>query len=313
MDLLADALSVIHFKGTVYCQTDFTAPWGVDWEQRSGHAGFFMVMRGGCYMEADAFPEPLPLRAGDFVLSPKAMGYILRDSPGSRAARFDDVAGAPDTVSRHRIIRYGGGGPSTKLMMGCFELDETSNNPLVLSLPDFIVVRSEELQDVPWLETTLRFLSAECVEEKLGSSIAISRLTELLFVQSIRFFMRQEGKGADQNNWLKGAADPYIGKALAHMHENPGTDWTVLALADKVGMSRSAFALRFKELTNNTPLEYLTSWRMHKAEKLIGDGTASLAEIAATVGYQSESAFCKAFKREKGAAPGVFRRQAGQR
>ena len=142
----------------------------------------------------------------------------------------------------------------------------------------------------------------------MGSSIAISRLTELLFVQSIRFHLMQEGSDAVPSNWLKGAADQYIGQALGLMHTSPGFHWTVASLAEKIGMSRSAFALRFKEMTNTTPLEYLTSWRMHKAEQLITNGTSGLAEIATAVGYESESAFSKAFKREKGTAPGVYRR-----
>jgi len=308
MDLLADALSVIHFSGTVYCQTEFSAPWGVDWEDRSGHAGFFMVLRGGCYIESSSLSQALSLRAGDFVLSPKAQGYKLRDQPGSKLERFDDVAGAPDEISRHCVIQYGGGGAISNLLMGCFELDETSNNPLVQSLPELIVIKAEDMQSVPWLELTLRFLTTECVEEKLGSSITISRLTELLFVQSIRFYLLTEGRNGTNPNWLKGAADPFIGKALSIMHENPSNAWTVSSLSEQVGMSRSAFALRFKELTNTTPLDYLRTWRMHKAEKLIIDGEKNFTEIAAAVGYESEAAFSKAFKRHNGCAPGGFRR-----
>ncbi len=309
MDLLADALSVIHFKGTVYCQTEFRAPWGIDWEQRQGHAGFFMITRGGCYMETSMHSEPISLRAGDFVMSPKAMGYVLRDSLTSTIQRFDDVAGSEQTISTHRLIRYGGQGVTTNLIMGCFELDETSKNPLVQSLPEFIIVKAEDMHSLPWLESTLRFLAFECTDPNLGSSIAIAKLTELLFVQAVRLHLLRQQSCSGPASWLKGAADPLIGKTLSHMHENPETPWTVASLAALAGMSRSAFALRFRELTNTTPLDYLTAWRIHKAEKLISDGTMSLAEIAAVVGYQSESAFSKAFKREMGLAPGVFRRR----
>jgi AraC family transcriptional regulator, alkane utilization regulator len=307
MDLLADALSIVQFTGTVYCQTEFTAPWGVDWEQRAGHAGFFMVTRGGCYMDSDAFREPLALRPGDFVITPKAKGYILRDSPSGKAKRFDDVAGAPGTVSSHRVIQYGGGGVVTNLIMGCFKFDETSKNPLIQSLPDFIVVKAEEMQAVPWLEPTLRFLASECSEEKLGSSLTVSKLTELVFVQAIRFYLSNSDHRTTPPNWLKGAADPCIGRALSRMHESPEAPWTVASLAEASGMSRSAFASRFKELTNTSPLDYLTIWRMQKAEKLISDGGISLAEVSAIVGYQSEAAFSKAFKREIGVPPGMFK------
>jgi AraC family transcriptional regulator, alkane utilization regulator len=309
MDLLADVLSVMQFSGTVYCQTDFTAPWGVHWEKRTGHAGFFMVMRGGCYLESSAFAEPIPLRAGDFVMSPKALGYILRDSLQSKVERFDDIA-APQTVSSHRIVHHGGGGCSTHLLMGCFKLDETSNNPFVKSLPDFILVRAEEMQTVPWLEQTLKFLAFECTNESLGSSILIRMLTEQMFIQAVRFYVARDCHDPEQSHWLKGASDPQIGKALSCMHETPSAPWTVADLAIQVGMSRSAFALKFKELTNTTPLDYLTSWRMQKAARLIAEGDTNLAEIANLVGYQSEAAFSKAFKREKGMVPSAMRQRA---
>ncbi len=307
MDLFADALSIIEFTGTVYCQTEFTAPWGVDWEQRHGHAGFFLVTRGSCYISSNALSEPLALRPGDFVVTPKAKGYILQDSPSSKAKRFDDVAGAPDTVDRHRVVRHGGGGLMTNLLIGCFKFDENSRNPLIQSLPDFIVVKAEEMQTVPWLEPTLRFLAAECTGEKLGSSLTTSKLTDLIFIQAIRFHLSNIDHRDTPPNWLKGAADPIISHALSKMHESPEISWTVASLADTTGLSRSAFASRFKELTDTSPLDYLTSWRMQKAEKLILDGKLSLAEIATMVGYQSESAFSKAFRREMGAPPRSFK------
>jgi hypothetical protein len=262
MDLLADALSIIQFEGTVYCQAEFTAPWGVDWEQRNGHAGFFMVNRGACYISSDALGEPLALRPGDLVVTPKAKGYVLRDAPSSKPKRFDDVAGEPETFSRLRIVHHGGGGVMTNLIMGCFKFDETSRNPLIQSLPDFIVIKSEEMQVVPWLEPTLRFLASECCEEKLGSSLTTSKLTDLIFIQAIRFHLTMGDHQSSPPNWLKGAADPIIGRALSHMHESPEAPWTVAALAERAGMSRSAFASRFKELTDKSPLEYLTTWRM---------------------------------------------------
>ena len=307
MDLLADVLGNIQFKGTVYCQTEFTAPWGVQWEGRTGRAGFFMVVRGGCYMEFGDGRTPISLAPGDFVMSPRARGYTLRDAVTSPVTKFDDVLIKAEVRSIHRLIKHGGGGQSTKIIMGCFDLDTSSENPFVRSLPDFILVRSEDLQAELWLETSLRFLAAECAAEKLGSTITISGLTELIFVQAIRVYIAQEDSQPFKTGWLNAVADPQIGKVLSAIHEAPGDPWTVASLADVGNMSRSAFAAKFRTLVDMTPLDYLTAWRIYRAQKLLRAGK-HICDVASEVGYQSEAAFSKAFKRGTGLAPGAFRR-----
>jgi AraC family transcriptional regulator, alkane utilization regulator len=311
MDLVADVLNSIPFKGTVYCQAEFTAPWGVTWEGRPARAGFFMVVRGGCYMEFVGAKAPLALAPGDFVMSPRARGYTLRDSLESETKRFDDVllSLGIGEQSIHRSIQYGGGGCPTKLIMGCFELDTNGSNPFLQSLPEFIYIRSEDLQSEPWLETTLRFLAAECANGKLGSLITSERLTELIFVQAIRVYIGNQQVHPNKSGWLRAVSDLQIGRALSLIHESPQAPWTVATLADSVAMSRSSFAAKFKELTDVTPLDYVTSWRMHKAQALLANGSLNLSEIAEQVGYHSEAAFSKAFKRETGHSPGNFRKK----
>jgi AraC-like DNA-binding protein len=309
VDLLAAALSAIHFKSTVYCQSEFTAPFAVEWERRDGYAGFFMVVRGGCLLQVESRDVPISLAPGDFVMSPRFMGYTLRDSLQTNpVVPFDSTVGSVALPASHRIVRWGGGGTATKLIMGCFNIDVGSTNPLLQSLPDFIYVRSEELQAEPWLEATLKFLASECMNEKPGSSIAIARLTDVLFVQALRFHIAQQG--GDNTGWLKAIADPQIGKALTLIHSNPESPWTVASLASAVDMSRSSFATKFSTMTKNTPLDYVTAWRMHKAKKLLTQGSESIIEIALQVGYQSEASFNKAFKREFGQPPGIYRRRA---
>ncbi len=307
VDLLASVLDSIQFRGTVYCQTEFTAPWGVKWEGRPGRAGFFMVVRGGCYLQADQFSDPVPLAAGDFVMSPRSRPYILSDFPSSSVVRFDDVLG-DGAPSCHRVVQHGGGGSQTKLVMGCFELDMSENNPFLRSLPEFIHVRAEDLQAEPWLDTTLRFLASECATGKAGSSFAIGRLTDLLFIQSIRVYVAQEMQRPNSSGWLRAMADPQVGQSLFLIHEKPSAPWTVASLASAVGMSRSSFAVRFSELTQSTPLDYLTEWRMQEAQRLLGQSSKLLSEIASSVGYGSEAAFSKAFKRSTGQSPGHFRK-----
>jgi AraC-like DNA-binding protein len=310
MDLLADALSTIQFKGTVYCQADFTAPWGVQWEGRQSRAGFFMVVRGGCYMQFGSTQTSIALAPGDFVMSPRALGYVLRDTVDSKLIRFDDLLAALGLHQEadHRVIQHGGGGSQTKLIMGCFDLDTRGNNPFLKSLPEFIYIKAEDLHSEPWLEMTLRFLAAECANGKIGSSISVGRLTELVFVQAIRVFIAQQEDVPGKAGWLNAVSHPQMGKALELIHENPNQAWTVATLAHSVNMSRSAFAAKFKEMTEVTPMEYVTSWRMHKAQSLLKEGEGSLSEIALQIGYQSEAAFSKAFKRETGRAPGFYRK-----
>ena len=194
--------------------------------------------------------------------------------------------------------------------MGCFEFETSAKNPLVASLPELLYVKAEDLRSEPWLETTFQFLASEAATSRQGSDIVVSRLTDLLFIQAVRAHISDIKNCPKTNNFLKAIGDPQIGRALALIHENPQAPWTVASLADAVSMSRSSFAARFHELIDESPLSYVTSWRMQKAQELIRSGADNLAEIATLIGYQSEAAFRKAFKRETGSAPGVFKRAA---
>ncbi len=311
MDLLADVLSTTQFKGMVYCQTDFTAPWGVRWEGRIGRAGFIMIARGGCYLECGLSDKPISMATGDFLLTSRARPYTLRDTLTSPVTKFDDVLTQAnlDDNSRNRIINFGGGGTSTKVVMGCYDFDTGGNNPFLSSLPEFIYIKAEELQSEPWMEPTLRFLSAELANQGFGTSIAVDRLTELVFVQAVRIYINKQQSGLHASGWLNAVGDTQIGKALFAIHSNPQEQWTVASLAQYVDMSRSSFAVRFKELTGSSPLDYVTSWRMHKAESLLKQGDISLFDVANLVGYKSESAFGKAFKRQTGSPPGHVRKR----
>jgi len=314
MDLLADVLSTSQFNSMVYCQTDFTAPWGVKWEGRAGRAGFIMIVRGSCFLECGLSDQPISMAPGDFLLTSRARPYILRDSLSSPVTRFDDVLAQVnlDGETRNRVFSFGGGGAATKVVMGCYDFDTTGNNPFFSSLPEFIYIKAEELQSEPWMEPTLRFLSSELANQRFGSTIAVDRLTELIFVQAVRVHVgRTQLSSSHTNGWLKATGDLQIGRALAAIHANPEEQWTVALLAQNVDMSRSSFAAKFKELTGSSPLDYVTSWRMHKAKSLLKQGNTSIVDVANLVGYKSEAAFSKAFKRETGRPPGFSRKHGG--
>jgi AraC family transcriptional regulator, alkane utilization regulator len=311
MDLLADVLSASQFNSMVYCQTDFTAPWGVKWEGRAGRAGFIMIVRGSCFLECGMSDQPVSMAPGDFLLTSRARPYTLRDSLSSPVTRFDDVLAEVnlDSTTRNRTFSFGGGGAATRVVMGCYDFDTSGNNPFFSSLPEFIYIKAEELQAEPWMEPTLRFLSSELANERFGSSIAVDRLTELVFVQAVRVHVtRTQLSRSHTSGWLKAIGDGQIGKALAAIHANPHEPWTVASLAQHVDMSRSSFAAKFKDLTGSSPLDYVTSWRMHKAQSLLEQGSTSIFDVANLVGYKSEAAFSKAFKRETGRPPGFCRK-----
>ena len=308
VDCLSDALSGIRFKGTLYSLAEFTAPWGLRFEGNPLHVSFFMLLRGSCLLTFEGISEPFSLAGGELIISPRGVGCKLQDVLSSPLQSIHEVS---KPTTRGDVFRFGGGGALTSLIMGCFEFDSAGKNPLIASLPGVIYLKAEQLQSEPWLENTLRSLASETSQSRPGSDILISRLTDVLFIQSIRAFISQIQNCDETTGWLKALSDPDIGKALSLIHERPHAPWTVASLATKVGMSRTSFATKFATLVNSTPIEYLTTWRMQKALRCMSDGEDNLSVIASSVGYTSEAAFSKAFKREIGESPGGFRKRRG--
>lgn len=306
MDCLSDALNRIRFKSYIHCNSEFTAPWGLRMPGFQGHAAFLVMLRGGCVVSFDDSSDKYSLAAGEVMLLPRGSGCIIQDNSNSVIADFLDVR--PGPAPKGEIWHYGGGGALTSILMGCFEFDMRVKNPLVESLPGVMYLKAEQLQSEPWLDATMRFLASETASNRPGSDILVGRLTDMFFIQIVRAFMTQHKECASSTGWLKGLADPEIGAALRLIHERPAAPWTVASLAKEVGMSRTTFAVRFANIMTSTPMDYLTSWRMQEAVSLMEQGEVSVSSIATAVGYTSEAAFAKAFKREIGAAPGTFRR-----
>lgn len=309
MDSLSDVLNRVRLKGTIYCVSEFTAPWGIRLPGHPGHPGhsaFLMMLRGGCLASVDGAPEPFSLAGGELILLPHGAGCIIQDRPDSHVTPIEQIIAAPPGKSD--VVRFGGGGALTSLLMGCFEFDTRATNPLIESLPGVIYLTAEHLKSEPWLETTLRLLVSEKSESRPGSDTLISRLTDMIFIQIIRAYVTQIKNCSEAPGWLRALADDQIGSALNLIHEQPGAPWTVASLASAVGMSRTSFAMKFTSLVTNSPMDYITSWRMQRAVHLMESGQDNMAEIARSVGYTSEAAFAKAFKREIGEAPGAFRR-----
>jgi AraC-like DNA-binding protein len=264
-------------------------------------AHFGMVSRGNFWLSVDGMRDPIPLTGGDcFLLAPRS-SFVLRDTPRTRPKSFCEIA--PKVTGN--VVHYGGGGAPTTIISGLLRFDAVSLKPITQLLPSLILVKADQARTLA-LHTTLQLLASEMVEQAPGSEVTATRLAEVLFIQALRAHIAS-GSDDYKRGWLRAIFDPQIGAALRSIHENVDRPWTVESLAVAAGMSRSAFALRFKEMLGQTPLDYLTEWRMQKAMPLLQSGDQKLVEIARCVGYESDAAFSKAFKRVVGVAPREFR------
>ena len=202
-------------------------------------------------------------------------------------------------------VHFGGGGIATTIIGGKFTFDRAQSKPLTDLLPALVHIRADAAERTP-LQQTLQLLASEAAQSSVGSQLVLKRLADVLLIQVIRAHV---ASGACQRTgWLHALTDQQIGKALRSMHERIEHPWTVAALASEAGMSRSAFAVRFKEIVGETPLEYLTRWRMYRAAVLLREGEKKLIDIAHSIGYDSDGAFTKTFKRIVGVTPGEYRR-----
>ena len=274
MDLISEALAAIRVESAAYQRLEATAPWESD-TGNGRHACFGIVSRGVGWLSLEG--------SGPFIALAEGDGFLL--SPGT-AHHLRSGAGEPATIIGSR-----------------FTFDETSEKLLADLLPPLIHIRADHERSAA-LRTTLELLVAETAAPALGSQVMIERLAGVFFIHALRAHMA--------DGWLPALSDPQIGAVLKAMHERVEHPWTVRALATQAGMSRSAFALRFKELIGQAPLEYLTQWRMYKAGRLLREENRKLFEVATAVGYDSGGAFHKAFKRVLGVTPGEFRRSAHQ-
>ena len=305
MDVLTDVLETLRARGACYARLEANAPFGV--ALPSGpNAAFHLVLEGNCVLQVEGQSD-LELSGGDLVAIPHGLAHTLVDHAATPTRRLVDLMGKgrkPGPAS----LQIGGRGARTTLVCGKIEFEDPVGHPLLAALPRVIMLRGGSNALVEWLDPTLRFIASEAGSTRPGAQTVVSRLADVLFIQIVRGHLASVDPEA--SGWLGALGDPQIGAALGRIHENPGSAWTVQSLAASAGMSRSAFATRFNRLVGEPPLHYLTRWRMQKAQRLLRDGRASLADVAASIGYDSEAAFSKAFKRAVGAAPGTYRRRA---
>jgi AraC-like DNA-binding protein len=264
-------------------------------------AHFAMLSRGNCWLSVEGVPEPIPLTGGDCILLARGTSFVLRDSLRTRPKRsFREIASRDNS----NVAHYGGGGAPTTIVCGSMSFDRASLKPITQLLPSFILVKADQARTLA-LHNTMQALASEMAEQAPGSEVVATRLAEVLFIQILRAHIASEVEWRNKG-WLRAIFDPQIGTVLSAFHERVNTPWTVESMAAAAAMSRSAFAARFKELLGQTPLEYVTEWRMQKAMQLLPQRDKKLIDVARSVGYESDAAFSKAFKRVVGASPGEY-------
>jgi AraC family transcriptional regulator, alkane utilization regulator len=305
-DVLTDVLETVRVGAACYGRVEAAAPWGIGVDADEEDAKFHVVLSGDCWLDVEG-QETIHLSGGDLVAVPHGHAHTLRDVPGSPIRPLAELITAPTGKCQSSIIT-GGEGATATLVTGSFHFEDRRNNPLLSVLPPVIVLPGEMSRNVHWLEPTLKFIACEAASGRPGAQTVVSRLADVLFIQIVRGYLATLPPGA--SGWLGALGDSQIGAALGLIHQSPELDWTVQSLAARVAMSRSAFASRFARLVGEPPLAYVTRWRMQKAAGLLRQSSATLAEIAERVGYDSEAAFSKAFKRAVGSAPGAYRRAA---
>ncbi len=317
-DPLSDVLRSVRLTGGVFLDVRLTAPWSIVSQLTPEDClPFFaapaqlilyhVVTKGRLLLFVDGEP-PVEVRAGEIVILPRNDVHTLASAAGLAPVHGRTLV-QPSPDGRLGRIRHGGGGDETQMVCG-FLATEAAFNPLMSSLPRVLCIDLREGTSREWVEASARFAASELAEGRLASSEVMSRLSEVLLVEAVRAYAARLGPG--ESGWMKGLSDPQIGRALSLIHRDVSAHWTSEALARAVALSRSAFVERFSELVGMPPIRYLAHWRLLAARDQLRETQRSLAQIAHAVGYGSEEAFSRAFKREFGLAPARWRETAAR-
>jgi len=317
VDALSDVLRVTRLTGGVFLHADFYAPWCIEARMGPEHCQpvlgpashlilYHYIVEGDLQLRvAGEYGEPLRLRAGEVVVLPRNDLHVMGSDLTLTPVRDTDLV-QPRQDGGLFSIRHGGEGAHTRMICGFLGCDDAETNPVISTLPPVLRLDLAGDAAADWIQSTFRFAAEEVAAGRPGSETILAKLSELLFVEAVRRYAETLPEG--QTGWLAGLRDPHVARALALIHRDITRQWTVDELGREVGLSRSALADRFTRLLGTPPMQYLTSWRMQIATQTLRSSTASLAEVADMVGYDSEAAFSRAFKKAVGTAPGTWRR-----
>ncbi len=307
-DPLGEVLQMLQPTGVLYCNAELTDPWGIEIPHLPGVMNVEVVTSGHCWIELEG-REPIFMPQGSLLLIPRGNRHRLRGGPGDRTTPLEDIP-VERIGDRFENMRFGGGGRLTQVTYYGVRFDPYLADRLVRLLPETLHLRTRA-DDDGWLQDTIRFIAREAARRLPGSETVITRLADILVIQAIRTWI--DSVRDAQHGWIVALHDRQIGKAMSLMHRHPERDWRVETLAREAGMSRSGFSARFTALVGEPALQYLTGLRMQLAHRELRQTGDTLARIAERVGYRSEPAFNRAFKRVVGVPPGAVRRQLRQR
>jgi len=305
MDILTDIFDTLDLKGALYFRTEFCSPWAVEVPDLAHAARFHMVVQGQCHVTL-ASSACVSLGPGDLILIPGGHSHILADQPTHQAPRLETLL---------QELNYDGNGvlvvgrdseqATTKMVCGHLSFRRGAAHPILQALPEYMYTTAGDRAREPLLDEMLRLISRRIFIEDLGSEAAITRMSEIVFIELVRAGISKDEKLLAMLHALR---DKFIGKALELIHRDPAQAWSVGSLAQEVGMSRSRFAERFSQLLRVSPMAYLCEWRLQKSLTLLTDWRTSVQQVSSQVGYQSAAAFTRAFSRRFGESPSQYQK-----
>jgi AraC-like DNA-binding protein len=317
MDAFSEVLSGVRLKGAMFFNADFSAPWRLSTPHSRTMAStlapgaqhiviYHLVVDGSARARLDEGPD-VELVPGDIVVFPHGDPHHLIGGSGTN--QVESAAVVLKIATRDiSPMQSGGGGATTRFVCGYLTLDPLLSGPILESLPPILKVNVRTDRSGLWLEQSIMHLVEEAASDRAGSEAMLAKLSEALFVDTLRRYV--SGLPDQTTGWLAGARDPVVGKSLALLHRRAHHPWTIAELAAEVGVSRSALVARFTRYLSHPPMAYLTGWRLRLAAQALTSSPKGVADIAAAVGYESEAAFNRAFKRAFGVPPARYRRQS---
>ena len=309
MDPLSDLLRVVRLDGAFFYAVEAAEPWIVESapakELRpqilpaSEHLISYHILTGGrCFVRLIG-EAPIEMLPGDVIVFPHGDPNVMSSGRDLRA--LDVTTSFPDRYP-HTVVLGNGGSPAASFVCGFLGCDRRPFNPLLASLPRLLHMRG---MSSAWLDGFARQVTRESQLGRPGADGVLTRLAELMFIELLRRYLEELPQG--QTGWLAGLRDEAVGRVLALVHDRPGHSWTLEELAREANSSRTTLAKRFTELVGQAPMQYLTQWRMQVAANRLSQGGGKVATIGREVGYDSEAAFSRAFKKATGLAPGAWR------
>jgi AraC-like DNA-binding protein len=325
VDTLSDVLRAVRLKGAVFFDVEAAAPWVAEAPPSKVVAPavipdaehvieYHVITSGSCWASVVGHDvEPVQVTAGDVVAFPQGDAHVISSARGMRGTQDISVYDRPEIAARIPLLLNldGGGQDKAHFVCGFLGCDSRPFNPLLESLPRILHVHNPDADRNGWIDQFTRFAVMEAKEKRAGAGGILAKLGELMFAELVRHYVEtlpDESKG-----WLAGLRDRHIGRALNLLHEQPLRDWTLEVLAKEVGVSRSSLAERFTSFVGTPPMQYLQKWRLQIAASKLSDGVASIAEIGAAIGYESEAAFSRAFKKAVGLPPAEWRNKRSPR